>query len=248
MGTEMGMNRTGIDMSPIDARETVEGATLGPISPGGVPALAPEREEYIDEAGPVGTVPLPATVKGAVQTAAAMVRGKEPSLFIDKLGERLAFERTGTRLYEALLIKLDTLGSWEGGPSREEVKRIHDEELAHFEMLFRVVEALGADPTAVTPGADVAGVAASGILQVVADPRTSLVESLQAMFTAELTDNESWKLLIELAKKFGKEEEVEKFARAQQAEERHVAEVRNWLGAALLGEARGAEEQHPEAA
>ena len=36
---------------------------------------------------------------------------------MDKIGERLAFERTGTRLYEALVSKHEAFGSFPGGPS-----------------------------------------------------------------------------------------------------------------------------------
>jgi hypothetical protein len=35
-----------------------------------------------------------------------MLGGKEPIVFLDKLGERAAFERSGTRLYETLIAKL----------------------------------------------------------------------------------------------------------------------------------------------
>lgn len=31
------------------------------------------------------------------------VKGDSPTILLDKLGERLAFKRTGTRLYDALI-------------------------------------------------------------------------------------------------------------------------------------------------
>src|SRR5262249_55574852 len=141
---------------------------------------------YENEAEPVGTVPVPTTLKGALETVMTLIKGKAPVVLLDKLGERLAFERTGTRLYDALLAKHDASPGWPGGPSRADLARFRAEELAHFEMLRRCIEEMGADPTAQTPSADVIGVASSGILQVITDPRTTLPQSLSALLTAEL--------------------------------------------------------------
>jgi hypothetical protein len=240
--TEMGMNRTGIDMSPIHSKEMIDGAALGPITPGTAAALAAVREEYITSAEPVGTVPLPGTVKGAVQTAVEMVRGRDPAVFIDKLGERLAFERTGTRLYEGLIIKLSAEGSWEGGPTGADLQRIRGQELAHFELLRGAMEEIGADPTALTPAADVAAVEAMGLAQVIADPRTTLAQSIHAIFTAELADQESWAMLIDLARALGKEEMAARFERALENETEHVQCVRAWLQSHIKVEPGTAEE------
>ena len=40
---------------------------------------------------------------------------------MDKLGERLAFEHAGARLYEALLAKHRAYGSFDGGPSADDL-------------------------------------------------------------------------------------------------------------------------------
>lgn len=240
--TEMGMNRTGIDMSPIHSKEMIDGAELGPITPGTAEALAAVRQEYIASAEPVGSAPLPGTVKGAVQTAVDMVRGRAPALFIDKLGERLAFERTGTRLYEGLLGKLSVDGSWDGGPTGADLQQIRDQELAHFELVRGAMEEIGADPTAVTPAADVVGVEAMGLAQVIADPRTTLAQSIHAIFTAELADHESWAMLTDLARALGKEEMAAQFERALEHEAEHVARVRGWLRSLVRVEPEQAEE------
>jgi rubrerythrin len=226
---EMGMNVTGTGMSPIHSKEMIAGAELGPIEPGSAEAADAVRREYIAGAEPVGTVPLPATVKGAVETAVEMFQGKEPAVFIDKLGERLAFERTSVRFYEALLTKFEVTGSWEGGPTREELQAIRNQELAHFELVRGAMEEIGADPTTMTPAADLAGVTAMGVAQVIGDPRTTLAESVQAIFTAELTDHASWALLVELAQAMGKDEMAAQFDRALMHEGQHVARVRAWL-------------------
>jgi hypothetical protein len=59
-----------------------------------------------------------------VRAAAKAMKGEKPTLLLDKLGERLAFERSGTRLYEALVSKHDAFGSFSGGPSREDLEHV----------------------------------------------------------------------------------------------------------------------------
>lgn len=229
VNVSIGLNRTGIGTSPIDSKEMIEGADLGPISPGGPAEAAALRREYAETDETVGSVPPPTSMRGAVTTVTEAVKGHSPVVFLDKLGERLAFERTGTRLYEAIRVKVEVSDTWEGGPTLADIQRFHDEELAHFDLLRSAMEALGADPTAVTPAADVIGVVSMGLLQAVANPRTTLPQCLDALLTAELTDNDGWQMLIDLGRTLGKDELVVEFERAKAAEEIHLAAVRRWL-------------------
>jgi rubrerythrin len=166
-----------------------------------------------------------------------MVKGNKPTVFLDLLGERLAFERTGTRLYEALLVKLEAADTHPGGPRREDLERIRDEEMEHFALLKRTIESLGADPTAMTPSADVIAVASHGLVEAVSDPRVTLNESLKAILTAELVDNDSWLLLADVAERLGHDEMAGEFRRALAEEEDHLARVRSWLSIAVEGQA-----------
>src|SRR3982751_3581942 len=95
-------NRTGIQTSPELAEELIEGASnTAPSSEGGVEDIAEYRGEYIAEGFPVGSMPMmPATEEGEADEEEAGM-----AVLLDKLSERLAFERMGTRLYEALLNK-----------------------------------------------------------------------------------------------------------------------------------------------
>ncbi len=144
-------------------------------------------------------------------------------------GERLAFERSGTRLYEAILVKFDSEGSWDGGPTGSELRDFYNEERAHFLMLKETIESLGGDPSTITPSADVSGVASEGVVKVVTDPRTSLTESLEALLVAELTDHDGWEMLIHLADGIGEDKLASKFRGALAEEDTHLAKVREWL-------------------
>jgi hypothetical protein len=95
------------------------------------------------------------------------------------------------------------------------------------------MQELGGDPTAQTPCADVTGTASIGLLQVVTDPRTTLAQSLNAVLTAELTDNAGWELLSELAELAGQSQLSERFAEALAVEEQHLETVREWLRALI---------------
>ena len=89
-----------------------------------------------------------------------------------------------------------------------------------------------------SPCADVAGVTSMGILQVLTDPRSSLAQCLQAMLTAELTDNDGWQLLIKLADNLGYDDLKAEFETALEHEEEHLLNVRNWLSECVLDSAQ----------
>lgn len=114
-------NRTGIQTAPELAEELIEGASNAvPSSEGGPEEIAQYRAEYINEGFPIGsmpTVPI-AEEEDADEDEMAM------AVFLDKLSERLAFERTGVRLYEALYNKVETLGETSPGPTLEQIEQI----------------------------------------------------------------------------------------------------------------------------
>lgn len=228
--TTTGRNRTGIALSPIDSKELIEAAQATvPSMAGDDETAAATRLDYASEAGPLGSVPPPASVKGAVGTVVKAIKGESMSVFMDKLGERLAFERTGTRLYDALITKLEGTPPMPGGPDLEDLLDIQGDEFRHFEMLVETMKSLGGDPTAVTPSADVAAVASMGIPQVIADPRTNLKQCLEAILIAELADNDGWTLLASLAERLGHEELANKFRVALSEEQEHLRRVRGWV-------------------
>ena len=67
-------NRTGMQMSPADSRELLEAVSSQELE--GLPdpendGLAEVRTEYLAEAGPLGTVPAPATPRGPVKNTSS---------------------------------------------------------------------------------------------------------------------------------------------------------------------------------
>lgn len=227
--TRIGMNKTGAHMSPKDIDRMVKGAEEAGAPGHNGAGIAAVRTSYIAEAEPVGTVPPPGTIKGAAKTGMKKLTGKSPEVFVDKLGERLAFERSGVRLYDALLTKYQATPEKVPGMSVDQLAHFRDEEAMHFKWVGDALESLGADPTAQTPGADLAGVESMGIMQVLDDPRTTVSQSLHALLVAELADNAGWELLIKLADDLGQDDMASNFRQALKEEQEHLNHVRNWL-------------------
>ena len=232
----MGQNRTGIQMSPLDADQMQAPPSSTPaVTPGDMSAIANMRSVCIQDAELLGTVPLPTTVTGAIGAGISILTGEQPQLLQDKLGERLAFERTGTRLYDALITKFATLHDGSGSMNSQDLLQIREEEARHFALLANAIDTMGGDPTAQTPCADLAGVQAMGLMQAITDPRTTLAQSLNAILVAELADNAGWELLIALAEQQGQDAMVSDFRVALQDEQRHLLLVRSWLEEMVLG-------------
>jgi hypothetical protein len=252
--TTIGMNRTGTATSPLDVKAMTDAAdALSPVQPIDTTAMDAERLVYINNAEAVGSIPPPASMKGVFKAGMAKMKGGAPSIFMDKLGERIAFERAGTRLYEALITKYQAVhglgqevlmpadqlpllddrgvapGSIAGESPLETLHRIRNEELEHFRMLCAAMQKMGGDPTAQTPCADVSATASMGIVQVLTDPRTTLAQCLNALLTAELADNAGWELLVQLAEDAGETELAGRFLGALGQEQEHLAVVKGWL-------------------
>lgn len=217
---EIGNNLTGRQAAPERFQEMMEGVRLrGPTSEGSAADAGRVRADYAQAGDGMGSIP----------SIGGKAMAEEMAMMVDKLGERLAFERTGTRIYDALISKHDAYGSFDGGPSRSDLEEIRAQELAHFALLEEVIETLGGDPTAVTPAANLTATAARGIAMVVQDPRTSLLQCLDAVLMAELADHDGWEALVELARLNGQDEVADRFEVALDEEEEHLIKVRRWL-------------------
>jgi hypothetical protein len=213
-------NKTGIAQAPALAQSMAEAAARAEPSSTDRESFAATHAVYVEAAEPVATMP-PSAPDG--QPA--------PPLLIDKLGERLAFERTGVRLYDALLLKLEAGQAFAGGPAKADLQHIRDEEHAHFEIVRDAIEVLRGDPTAVTPSANLVGVESAGLCSVVTDPRAELSDSLHAMLIAELADNAGWDQLIDLCISTAYEDLAERFQKCRAQEAEHLVLVRRWLTA-----------------
>lgn len=240
--TQIGGNRTGMDTSPLLAKQMLSGAELyEPTATDPETAFAELQGQYMRADNNVGTMPPPGSMKGQVKAMTGKLKGRSPEVLLNKLGERLAYERTGVRLYEAFLRKCEALNSDAAALiPLAELREIRDEEEEHFLMLQDCIMEMGADPTAQTPDADVSGVASQGFMQVLTDPRTSLVQGLEMLLSIELIDNAAWELLIGLASEMKLDDMTQRFQQALQQEETHLQRVKMWYEQGVRAELKPA--------
>lgn len=218
-----GKNLTGAMMSPKEAEKTKEGAkALTVFQTTNEDNIASNRILYINEAEALGSIPQ------------AKKKQAQNEVLMDKLSERAAFERTGTRLYEALLTKY--LASDENDKLKLLVilEKFHQEEMDHFNLVNEVIFSLGGDPTAMSPCADIAGTAAFGWMQVLTDPRTSFKQCLEIILQAELVDNASWEMLIAIADELNLPEISQKFKNALEEENFHLKTIKQWVNDLMM--------------
>jgi hypothetical protein len=229
---QQGDNRTGLQAAGGRGEEMLEATReFLPSSPGTAQAIADVRMAYAQAGETLGETPPPAGMMDKARSAISAVTGGQPTLLLDKLGERLVFEHAGARLYEALLSKHEAFGSFPGGPEAQDLLHILQEEYEHADLLQRAIKTLGGDPTVLTPSANLAVNMSAGLPQVLADPRTNLLQSLEAIVVAELADNECWSALEELARQGGHDDLAEECQEAIAHEREHLDNVRRWLAA-----------------
>jgi hypothetical protein len=220
----IGRNRTGQETSPELSQAMND--IVQPVSAEAADAspLNEVRLLYIRDAEPLGSIPK-------------AVKGEPAQLFVDKLSERLAYERGGTRLYDAVIAKFMAYEGELQSASLQDVVEIRDEEARHAALIRGCIEQMGGDPTVQTPSADLVGVATAGFLQAASDPRTTLAQTLHVALAAELVDVASWELLVSMAEQIGQAGMAERFQQALEREIDHVAKVRGWYEALVLPDA-----------
>jgi rubrerythrin len=225
-------------MSPNGAQEMADAVSeFSPTSHGEAQLLVQLLQPYMSEAEPIGTISVPGTIKGVAKAGMQKLVGRHVEVMIDELGGRLAFERTGTRLYDALIGKFMTRQDEATMVSLEELTQFRAEEAAHIGICWDALRQLGADPTCVTPMADTNAVASVGLMQIITDPRMTIAQSLHAIHIAELADNDGWVLLIKIAKEMGQDEMVTNFRKALHEEDRHLKALRRWMDQICLSAA-----------
>ncbi|MBA2709185.1 MAG: ferritin-like domain-containing protein [Tatlockia sp.] len=221
----IGQNHTGAALSPINVKSMLKAAKKYPSDvKGNSTKMEKARIASIMDADAIGSMAPPLSVLKGIKNK---LMGKQVGTFLDKLGERLAYERTGVRLYEAAHAKAIALNA-----SRKELKileHIRTEEAEHMEILKKAIKHLGGDPTVMTPGADLTGVMGLGMMQVLSDSRTDMDQCLNTLLNIELIDNAAWELLIEFADHNEYDKLSKSFTKALLQEQEHLLMIRDLL-------------------
>lgn len=179
-------------------------------------------------AGYLGELHLP-DFKEVVGHALQSVEGLTPLVFVAQLRERLAFERTSSRLYAGLLVKTHALGSYPGGPTPERLVELHNQELDHLNLIRECIYRLGVDVPPLTAHGDSVEPRPHGLLQAVDDPCATLPDALRAVLISEILNNAGWAMLVDLAQELGPPDLVDAFREVLREETLHLEEVTVWV-------------------
>ena len=108
-GSALRINRTGIMVNPDLSAELIQGTKETTPTSEDSDEIRVERAEYVSEAPPIGSYPVVVDGERAAESEETETPAESMALLLDKLSERLAFERQGTRLYEAFIQKVESL-------------------------------------------------------------------------------------------------------------------------------------------
>ena len=153
---------------------------------------------------------------------------KNATKVIDLLNERLAFERSGVKLYDTLLRRLRAAEDPALKSLLGQVKEYREEEKEHEEWLEEQIRALGGDAHSPTEHSVLVQAEAEGVERVMRRDE-SIPHDFHALLTAELADNAGWDLLVQIADEFGDSEAKKEFSKRLQEEEKHLLFVRNTM-------------------
>ncbi|HET9753781.1 MAG TPA: ferritin-like domain-containing protein [Myxococcales bacterium] len=153
---------------------------------------------------------------------------KNVSRVVDLLNERLAFERTGVRLYDTLLARLQVSAEPSLKALAGQVQEQRDEEKEHEEWLEEQIRALGGTAHGLSEHAVLAQAESEGVERVIRRD-DSIPHDFHALLTAELADNAGWDLLVQIADEVGDSKAKKEFKKRLHEEEKHLLFVRKTL-------------------
>lgn len=158
-------------------------------------------------------------------------------VLLDKLGERVAFERTGAQLYQALVNKYQDSEDKKYLPELVALERFYQQEAKHYELVEQVMHHLGGELEIFPPANDPTSSLTMGWMMLITDPSTNFLQALEIVLQAELVNHAGWELLIELAEKRDLPKVATQFQKCLDEKEIHIARVKQWVQDLTLNQA-----------
>ncbi len=144
---------------------------------------------------------------------------------IDLLTERLAFERSGVKLYDRIIGVMRSSPSEEVRDMLDQMQEHRDQEKEHEEWLEECIRSLGGNAHGETDLSRLVTEESKGIEEVVMRD-AELPHLFHALLAAELVDNAGWDLLVEVADEAGDRDAKKEFKKRLHEEEDHLLFVR----------------------
>jgi bacterioferritin (cytochrome b1) len=168
-----------------------------------------------------------------------------PAFLLDVLSGRLAFERTGVKLYDRVIEKIERQAQPRYLAILDQLREIRVEEKEHEEWLEAQIRALGGNPAEKSEMAQLEAEEGSGIESVILDGHSKPIHLLHALLAAELADNAGWDVLVKLAGDAGDAAAKIEFARRMAEEAKHLLFIREVVLRSAESEMRGSERPLP---
>ena len=141
---------------------------------------------------------------------------------LDVLTERLKFERSGVKLYDSLIEKVQRAGDDNLMRMMSQLQEHRDQEKEHEEWLEQQIRLLGGDAHGETDLSQLIARESKGIEEVMLDGDSNLMHQFHALLAAELVDNAGWDLLVDLADSAGDDDARRAFKKRLHEEEEHL--------------------------
>jgi bacterioferritin (cytochrome b1) len=153
-----------------------------------------------------------------------------PEKLLDLLTERLTFERAAVKLYDTVIAKMKVSNDPPILAMLTQMTKQRNDEKDHEEWLEEQVRALGSDAHTETELSELIERESRGIVDVIAHD-DELPHLFHALVTAELVDDNGWKLLLELADDADDEVARRELRRRAHDEEKHLLYIRTVVAA-----------------
>ncbi len=157
---------------------------------------------------------------------------------IDMLCERLAFERSGVKLYDEIVRKMRASQDPQIEKMLDPMQEHRDQEKEHEEWLEAQIRSLGGDDRATTDLSRLVTRESKGIEEVV-QKDAEIPHLFHALLAAELVDNAGWDLLVQLADEADDDEAKRQFKKRLHEEEEHLILMRRAMERLALKEVLG---------
>lgn len=148
------------------------------------------------------------------------------ALVLDLLLGRLAFERTGVKLYDSVIHKIERGAEPRYHRLLDQLHHIRDEEKEHEEWLEAQIRALGGTAHETSDMSMLEVEESAGIKNVIVDGHQKVLHLLHALLAAELADNAGWDLLVKLADDAGDRAAKLELGKRLAQEVQHLAFIR----------------------
>ena len=164
---------------------------------------------------------------------------------LDVLCGRLAFERTGVKLYDTVIHKIERQGEERYHAVLGPMRHIRDEEQEHATFLEETIRSLGGNPDELTSMKQLETEESMGIVSVIVDGHQRVIDLLHALLAAELADNAGWDVLVKLSSETGDRKAKAAFAKRLAEEAKHLLFIREAVIRAAEIELLGREQKLP---